>query len=79
MLNRIKEYAQRLQQNRDELPPIRPDDKDYGIGAQIIHDLGIRRVEYLTCHKHSTDKTAIKGFDIRIEKTTPLCKEGDEI
>ena len=77
MLNRIKEYAHRLQQNRDELPPIRPDDKDYGIGAQIIHDLGIRRVEYLTCHKHSTDKTAIKGFDIRIEKTTPLCKEGD--
>jgi len=77
MIARIKEYGRLRREGQDRLPPIRPDEKDYGIGAQIIHDLGIRKVEYLTCQKHSAEKTAIKGFDIQIEKTTPLCKEED--
>jgi len=72
MLRRIEEYARHRREGRNELPPVRPDEKDYGIGAQIIHDLGIRRVEYLTHHRHITDKTAVQGFDIHIEKTTPL-------
>jgi len=74
MLQRIRDYAANLKNGDNRLPAIRPDEKDYGIGAQIIHDLGIRRVEYLTLHRHNTEKTAIHGFDIRIEKTTPLAE-----
>ncbi len=74
MVNRIKQYEKNLSEGKDILPPIKPDDKDYGIGAQIIHDLKIKKINYLTHAKAMEDKTAIKGFDIEIVKTTPLEK-----
>ncbi|NPA42499.1 MAG: 3,4-dihydroxy-2-butanone-4-phosphate synthase [Chlorobi bacterium] len=72
LVARIKQYAENIRRGKDELPPLKPDDKDYGIGAQIIHDLGIRKINYLTRAKASEEKTAVKGFDIEIVKTTPL-------
>jgi len=72
MINRIKKYARNLREGKDELPPLQPDDKDYGIGAQIIHDLNIRKINYLTHAKVSQVKTAIKGFGLEIVETTPL-------
>jgi len=69
----IKQIAQNAKNQIDKLAPIKPDEKDYGIGAQIIHDLGIRKVNYLTFARTHEDKTALKGFDIEIVKTTPLC------
>ncbi len=73
MLQRIKEYRQNLEKGEDKLPGITPDDKDYGIGAQILHDLGVRKINYLTHKRKSSDKVAIKGFDLEVVKTTPLC------
>ncbi len=75
MVGRIKHYKENLSKGRDELPPVKPDEKDYGIGAQIIHDLNIRKINYLTHAKSFEEKTAIKGFDIEIVKTTPLSEE----
>jgi 3,4-dihydroxy 2-butanone 4-phosphate synthase/GTP cyclohydrolase II len=75
MIERIKQYKKNLETGKDELPPIKPDDKDYGIGAQIMHDLKIRKINYLTHAKSSEEKTAVKGFDIEIVKTTPLEKK----
>ena len=72
MIGRIKAYAARLREGKDTLPPLKPDEKDYGIGAQIIHDLNIRKINYLTHAKASQEKTAIKGFDLEIVQTTPL-------
>ncbi len=72
MRARILQLAGNIREGKDELPPIKPDEKDYGIGAQIIHDLGIRKVNYLTFARKQEEKTALKGFDIEIVQTTPL-------
>ncbi len=75
MIERIKFYAKNLRKNQDIVPSIKPDDKDYGIGAQILHNLGIKKINYLTHTKSIEEKTAIKGFDMEIVKTTPLEKK----
>ena len=45
------------------------DSKDYGIGAQIIRDLGIRRLHILSDHPR---KKGIIGYGLEITGTTPL-------
>jgi len=72
MISRIKQYADNLRRGKDILPPLQPDEKDYGIGAQIIHDLQIRKINYLTHGKAAAEKTAIKGFDLEIVQSTSL-------
>ena len=29
----------------DEIPPMKMDIKDFGIGAQILHDMGIKKLK----------------------------------
>ena len=45
------------------------DSKDYGIGAQIIRDLGIRKLHILSDHPR---KKGIIGYGLEITGTTPL-------
>jgi 3,4-dihydroxy 2-butanone 4-phosphate synthase/GTP cyclohydrolase II len=47
------------------------DSKDYGIGAQIIRDLGIRRLNILSDHPR---KKGIIGYGLEITGTTPLSR-----
>ena len=41
--------------------------RDYGIGAQILKDLGIRKIKLIT--NHPPRVTAIEGFDLEITET----------
>ena len=41
--------------------------RDYGIGAQILNDLGIRKIRLIT--NHPPRVTAIEGFDLEIIET----------
>lgn len=43
---------------------------DYGIGSQILRDLGVRRLELLT--NHPFHPTALGGFDLSIERFVPI-------
>jgi 3,4-dihydroxy 2-butanone 4-phosphate synthase / GTP cyclohydrolase II len=45
-------------------------DRDYGVGAQILHDLGLRRIVLLT--NHPPKVTALEGFDLEIVGSLPL-------
>ncbi|QDU72535.1 3,4-dihydroxy-2-butanone-4-phosphate synthase [Mucisphaera calidilacus] len=51
-------------------PPTRK--QDYGIGSQILRDLGIRRMRLLTDHPFTP--TALSGFGLAIEGFVPLLK-----
>ncbi|MGQ1928368.1 3,4-dihydroxy-2-butanone-4-phosphate synthase [Ornithobacterium rhinotracheale] len=58
--NHYKAYLEGTQEN-----PLRaPDTKDYGIGAQILKDLGIQKMKLIT--KTPDSKKAIGGYDLEI-------------
>ena len=44
--------------------------RDYGVGAQILHDLGLRRIMLLT--NHPPKVTALEGFELEVVGHVPL-------
>ncbi len=51
-----------------------PDLRDYGVGAQILHDLGVRKMRLLTNNPRKV--RALSGFGIEIVERVPL-RAGD--
>jgi 3,4-dihydroxy 2-butanone 4-phosphate synthase/GTP cyclohydrolase II len=45
-------------------------DRDYGVGAQILHDLGLRRILLLT--NHPPKVAALEGFELEVVGNIPL-------
>ena len=45
-------------------------DRDYGVGAQILHDLGLRRILLLT--NHPPKVAALEGFALEVAGNVPL-------
>jgi len=45
-------------------------DRDYGVGAQILHDLGLRRIQLLT--NHPPKVAALEGFELEVVGSVPL-------
>jgi 3,4-dihydroxy 2-butanone 4-phosphate synthase/GTP cyclohydrolase II len=50
--------------------------RDYGIGAQILHELGLRRILLLT--NHPPKITAIEGFELEVVGNVPLGSPASE-
>ena len=50
----------------DQVPPMPMDNKDFGIGAQILHDIGITRLRVIS-NSNQQRRTAITGYGISIE------------
>ena len=78
LANKIRAY--RLQQEEgldtveaNERLGFQADLRDYGIGAQIVGDLGIRQVRLMTNNPRKI--VALKGFDLRIVERVPLVIE----
>jgi 3,4-dihydroxy 2-butanone 4-phosphate synthase / GTP cyclohydrolase II len=44
--------------------------RDYGVGAQILHELGLRRITLLT--NHPPKVAALEGFDLEVVGNLPL-------
>ncbi|HEV2802337.1 MAG TPA: 3,4-dihydroxy-2-butanone-4-phosphate synthase [Pyrinomonadaceae bacterium] len=44
--------------------------RDYGVGAQILHELGLRRIMLLT--NHPPKVTALEGFELEVVGHVPL-------
>ena len=45
-------------------------DRDYGVGAQILHDLGLRRILLLS--NHPPKVAALEGFELAVVGNVPL-------
>lgn len=45
-------------------------DRDYGVGAQILHELGLRRIVLLT--NHPPKVAALEGFELEVVGHVPL-------
>jgi 3,4-dihydroxy 2-butanone 4-phosphate synthase/GTP cyclohydrolase II len=49
----------------DRVPPMKMDRKDFGIGAQILHDIGIQKLKVITNSKQKP-RIGISGYGITI-------------
>jgi len=74
LLNKLKAYE--LQDKgldtveANEVLGFKPDERDYGIGAQILRDLDIHRAKLLT--NNPKKLAALSGFGIEITGTEPI-------
>src|SRR6267378_8061801 len=51
--------------------------RDYGVGAQILHELGLRRIQLLT--NHPPKVTALEGFELEVVGNVPLGSPASKI
>lgn len=65
MLNRIKELKELQAQGISKAPQIKMDVKDFGIGAQILHDIDISKIRLLT-NSAQTKRVGIIGYGLEI-------------
>ena len=65
LLRRLGEFKTLLQSGIKEAPKVELDNKDYGIGAQILHDLNINKMKLLTNSQHSK-RVGMVGYGLEI-------------
>jgi 3,4-dihydroxy 2-butanone 4-phosphate synthase / GTP cyclohydrolase II len=47
-----------------------PDARDYGLGAQVLYDLGLRRVRFLT--NNPTKRVGLEGYGLTVVEQVPI-------
>lgn len=67
LLNRLQELKS-LQKDQKvvKAPPVKMDSKDFGIGAQILHDLGIQKIKLVSNSPQHTKRVGIIGYGLEI-------------
>lgn len=65
LLNRLKELKVLQEQGIINAPQIRMDSKDFGIGAQILHDIDISKIRLITNTQH-TKRVGMIGYGLEI-------------
>jgi 3,4-dihydroxy 2-butanone 4-phosphate synthase/GTP cyclohydrolase II len=74
LLNKLRAYKLQ-EQGRDTIEAnvelgFRPDQREYGIGAQILLDLGVRRMRLLT--NNPTKRAGLQGYGLEIVDTEAI-------
>ncbi|PIF00135.1 MAG: 3,4-dihydroxy-2-butanone-4-phosphate synthase [Maribacter sp.] len=65
LLNRLSELKKLQSEGIFEAPKIEMDTKDFGVGAQILHDLKISKIRLLT-NTQQTKRVGIVGYGLEI-------------
>lgn len=83
LANQLRAYRLMDEQNKDTVEADaaivgrhKMDPRDYGIGAQILHDLGVRKMRLIT--NHPVKRAALEGFDLEITDRVPIEMEPNE-
>jgi len=69
LINRLSLIKERQQESKTKVPGIKFDNKDFGIGAQILHDLRISKLKLITNNKHIKKRVGIIGYGLEIVDT----------
>jgi 3,4-dihydroxy 2-butanone 4-phosphate synthase/GTP cyclohydrolase II len=74
LMNKLRAYELQEQGHdtveANERLGFRPDQRDYGIGAQILRDLGVRKMRLMT--NNPSKYIALNGYGLEIEERIPL-------
>jgi 3,4-dihydroxy 2-butanone 4-phosphate synthase/GTP cyclohydrolase II len=54
------------------------DMRDYGVGIQILKDLGLRRIRLLTNNPKKTEAFNLRGFDLTVTDQVPIISAANE-
>ena len=54
------------------------DMRDYGVGIQILKDLGLRRIRLLTNNPKKTEAFNLRGFDLTVTDQVPIISKINE-
>ncbi len=54
------------------------DMRDYGVGIQILKDLGLRRIRLLTNNPKKTEAFNLRGFDLTVTDQVPIVSQANE-
>lgn len=65
LLSRLSTLKESQQEGHIKAPEIKMDNKDFGIGAQILHDLNIRKLKLITNSKQ-TKRVGMIGYGLKI-------------
>lgn len=65
LLSRLKELKELQKQGVQKAPKIEMDNRDFGIGAQILHDLGIHKMKLMT-NSTQAKRVGIVGYGLEI-------------
>ncbi|MDO4728015.1 MAG: 3,4-dihydroxy-2-butanone-4-phosphate synthase [Bacteroidota bacterium] len=65
LLNRLVNYRKLQQKGESQLPKVITDSKDFGIGAQILHDLNISKIRLLS-NSEQTKRVGMVGYGLEI-------------
>jgi 3,4-dihydroxy 2-butanone 4-phosphate synthase/GTP cyclohydrolase II len=82
LVNQLRAYRLMDEQHKDAVEADaailgqKTDPRDYGIGAQILHELGVRKMRLIT--NHPVKRAAIEGFDLEITDRVPIEMEPNE-
>jgi len=74
LVNKLKAY--KLQEEgqdtvqANETLGFKPDQRDYGIGAQILRDLGIQKIRLMT--NNPKKRIALRGYNLEIVENVPI-------
>jgi len=80
LYNKMKAYKLQ-EQGRDTVEAnvelgFKEDERDYGVGAGMLHTLGIRKLQLIT--NNPVKKTGLEGYGMRIVETIPLVVKPNE-
>lgn len=72
LINRLKRLKN-IQQNKEQIEPVvKMDEKDFGIGAQILHDLDISKIKLISNSKYSGKRVGMIGYGLEVVEYVPF-------
>jgi len=66
LVNRLSLLKDAQKETENKVPRIKPDDKDFGIGAQILHDIEINKLRILSNAPSKTKRIGMTGYGLEI-------------
>lgn len=75
VIDELKNHQQLLKE--DKVLPSGMDSKDYGIGAQILREIGVHKIKLLS--NHPVKRTGIVSFDLEIVESVPIALKKQEL